>query len=537
MSEFNPVQEYRVKKLLLPTFVAISSLSVIPSVCSAVTPCDVAIVGGGPGGTHTAYKLITMGLTTGNVCLFEMKDHLGGRVGNNYKIGANPGAFTTDAALSSSGQGKTKTVTLDNSQTGITGTGGYRMNYNHYTRTLGLELAALAPKKLALIKSRSFSRLLAVRDPNFNLSFPLDNYFTYDNFGIAKPFMPLYNDITVNGSFTAVNNNDMWKKLLCGPQVPLDANSHPHYEWMDGQHVGWGGQTVDIRNMTSLDYVEWVSSDVVSPGNAVRARQIAQYFLDTWRFRADYSTNKNPVSYPSFNYDPSDTGGNDAASYLNFNATDYTGGSVVYPVPSYNAYFDNMQGEIQKSPLGKIYLNEKVTEIKATPDSATGYTLTTTNGTTTNSYSANKVIIATAHKDIPKITGDVIDALTKNGAQLRNAIYNNRDMYNSVKSSNAVTITQQYGNGNANTGWWNLVDSGGLQLILHPVDSTLLGSQLTANSNPLLRSTNNNFIPGVEFTPVNCAGLDTANTGYSCSLSSSGNGKNILLYNGNPVAF
>lgn len=35
--------------------------------------CDVAIIGGGPGGTHTAYKLITQKLTNGNVCLFEKK--------------------------------------------------------------------------------------------------------------------------------------------------------------------------------------------------------------------------------------------------------------------------------------------------------------------------------------------------------------------------------------------------------------------------------------------------------------------------------
>jgi cation diffusion facilitator CzcD-associated flavoprotein CzcO len=49
--------------------------------------CDVAIIGGGPGGVHTAYKLTTQHLTPGPVCLFEMKDHLGGRVGDNVKNG------------------------------------------------------------------------------------------------------------------------------------------------------------------------------------------------------------------------------------------------------------------------------------------------------------------------------------------------------------------------------------------------------------------------------------------------------------------
>lgn len=530
MDECNLLQHYRMKKLFFPTLVAISSLATIPSVCSAVTQCEVAIIGGGPGGTHTAYKLITMGLTTGNVCLFEMKDHLGGRVGDNYKIGANPGPFTTDGALTSSGAGKTMTVTLDSAQTGITGTGGYRMNFNHYTRTLGMELAALAPDKLALVNSRSFSRLLEVDNPKFNASFPSPNYFTYDNFGIAKEFMPLYNDISVNGSFTAVNNNDMWKKQLCGPQVPLDNNSHPHYELMDGQHAGWGGKTVDITKKSSLDYLEWVSANVVSPDDPIKANQIARYFLDTWRFRADYSTNKNPVSYPSFIYDATDTDGNDAASYLNFNATDYTGGSVVYPIPSFNAYFDVMQTEIEKSSLGKIYLNEQVTNISAA-NSATGYTVTTKNGTT---YSADKVIIAIAHKDFPKIGGDVITAITTNNATLRNVTYGkNGDMYNSVRSTNVVTITQQYGNGNSNTGWWNSTDSAGLQRILRPADATLLGSQLTASSNKLLRTTNNKFSPGVGFTPV-LNGCSSLEVDYSCTTV-----KNIsfLYYNGKAVNF
>lgn len=48
--------------------------------------CDVAIIGGGPGGLHTAYRL---GPTLhGNVCLFEKEDRLGGRI---YDISRVPG--------------------------------------------------------------------------------------------------------------------------------------------------------------------------------------------------------------------------------------------------------------------------------------------------------------------------------------------------------------------------------------------------------------------------------------------------------------
>src|SRR5262245_56364602 len=90
--------------------------------------CDVVVIGGGPGGVHTAYTLTTQHLA-GQVCLFEMQDHLGGRVGNNDKIGFDDVPFSRDG------------VTVQNS--GQTGTGGYRMYFNQYTYKLGQELAAI----------------------------------------------------------------------------------------------------------------------------------------------------------------------------------------------------------------------------------------------------------------------------------------------------------------------------------------------------------------------------------------------------------
>ena len=52
----------------------------------AILACDVAIVGGGPGGLHTAFRL---GPSLGNkVCLFEKEERLGGRV---YDVSRDPG--------------------------------------------------------------------------------------------------------------------------------------------------------------------------------------------------------------------------------------------------------------------------------------------------------------------------------------------------------------------------------------------------------------------------------------------------------------
>jgi ribulose 1,5-bisphosphate synthetase/thiazole synthase len=75
----------RVFRCLAAAFAAV--LWAAAALHAANLACDVAIIGGGPGGVHTAYKLTTQHLTPGPVCLFEMKDHLGGRVGDNVKNG------------------------------------------------------------------------------------------------------------------------------------------------------------------------------------------------------------------------------------------------------------------------------------------------------------------------------------------------------------------------------------------------------------------------------------------------------------------
>ncbi|MSP59488.1 MAG: FAD-dependent oxidoreductase [Myxococcales bacterium] len=111
---------------------------------AANVSCDVAIVGGGPGGVHTAYKLATQHLTAGPVCLFEKNDHLGGRIGDNFKVGFAGKPFVKNG------------VTVANS--GQTGTGGYRMYFNQYTYKLGQELAALGqPGQLTFLSQTSFN--------------------------------------------------------------------------------------------------------------------------------------------------------------------------------------------------------------------------------------------------------------------------------------------------------------------------------------------------------------------------------------------
>lgn len=397
--------------------------------------CDVAIIGGGPGGVHTAYKLTTMGLTSGKVCLFEKSDHLGGRVGNNSVVGQTATQFTfTDA------NGTTQTLL----NSGQTGTGGYRMYFNQYVYKLGNELAAKGlPGELTLLPQRSFSRLLGIERNNFFSSqFPDPTYFTYDNFGVAKAFARIYK--------SPINNNDIWKTLLCGPQVPKSSQNFPQYTQMNIPGIG---------NMTMRDYLQWVAKNVIAKqGNGP---QIAQYLMDTWRFRADFESNV------------------DAISYLQFTAKDYLGGATYYPIPSFQPYFDIMEKEIN-SHNGVISKNNAVLTVNYEPNtSLPKYVITTSKG---NTVHANTVIIATPHTALGSggMTGSVISAITS------------QPIFNSLNGARSVTVTHQFGDGSTpNSGWWNPASN-----IFYTGPATLLGSQLTASSTPLRRSVNNIMIPG-----------------------------------------
>jgi hypothetical protein len=395
-------------------------------------PCDVAIIGGGPGGVHTAYKLTTQHLTQGSVCLFEMSNNLGGRVGDNFNVGFSGTPFVNNG------------VSVEKS--GQTGTGGYRMYFNHYAYKLGQELAALGrPGQLTFLRQVPFSRLLAVQNPNFTEG----TYFTYDNFGIAKHFAPLYN--------SPINNDDIWNVLLCGPQVPVE-NNFPQYRKMSCPSTAsiCIPESEDLGNMSTRGYLEWVAKNVIS---AAHGPQVAQYLVDTWRFRGDFDSP------------------NDAVGYLEFTATDYTGGATIYPIPSFQPYFDIMQSQI-KANRGSIFLSEKVLSVnRVNKKGTTTYELTTDKG---NTVTANRVVIATNHAALdPKkggMTGDVINAIVGQAE------------YKHVQTINAVTVTHQFGDGeNPVTGWWR-------GDITYP-GPNLLGPQLTS-SNPLRRSTNNVLIAG-----------------------------------------
>jgi hypothetical protein len=201
---------------------------------AAPLECDVVIVGAGPAGLHTAYKLTNPsggGAVAGvsdpsKVCLFEKNDRIGGRIRD-----VQFGATAAD----------------------VTGTGAYRMYDNHYAFTLATELG------VTTVAPVSFSNLRALQDPG----------------GMSGQFFGYSGDAFKAAYSQTINDDDMWVKLLCGDQVPKDAAKHPDYQAIAG-----------LSAKSTLDYV-----------TEVLGVMGAQYFFDQNRFRADFTADVDAIGY------------------------------------------------------------------------------------------------------------------------------------------------------------------------------------------------------------------------------------------------
>lgn len=198
--------------------------------------CEVAIIGGGPGGVHTAYRLTNppadagapTGVTSpGGVCLFEKNDRLGGRI-RDVQFGPDAGD--------------------------VTGTGAYRMYDIQYTHALAQELGVTTQP------SFDFSNLRGLQDPGGHPG----RYFGYS----GTAFESLYG--------VGSNDDQMWQQLLCGPQVPKNDAGFPDYTAIDG----------GVATMSTVDYARFVLGDAG-----------AQYFFDQNRFRADFVPAVDAIGY------------------------------------------------------------------------------------------------------------------------------------------------------------------------------------------------------------------------------------------------
>lgn len=234
---------------------------------------DVVIVGGGPGGLHTAWRLTNppVGANTGvnpeKVVVLEKSDRLGGRI-EDVRFGPGPND--------------------------VAGTGAYRMYDNHYTYFLMQELGVDTNIQA------DFTVLYGMQSPPCGDG---GNYFGYAD----SEFQNLY--------CASQTPDDIWEALLCGPNVVKDNDGNPIYEEIPG-----------IGNKSSLQYLK----DTVNNDH-----KDSKYFLDTYRFKGDFLNPVDAASY--MNYNAADFAGGDiyyanpgfsAAITAMKNATEEQGGRI-----------------------------------------------------------------------------------------------------------------------------------------------------------------------------------------------------------------
>lgn len=209
---------------------------------SQTLECDVVIIGGGPAGVHTAFRLAQNppnGISRKKICLFEKNDYLGGRM-IDKPVGKN---------------------------NAITGTAAYRMYNNHSTYALCNELG------VPLETQESFDKLKVLNKPNNNASYS-GNWFAYS----AGAFLPAFNNIPYP------SDDDVFFKMMCGPQVPKTAvpggGLRPNYAGVAG-----------IKNMNPLEYLKF------SVGNDQNA---VNYATQLYRFRSDFQVNYDAIDYMEY---------------------------------------------------------------------------------------------------------------------------------------------------------------------------------------------------------------------------------------------
>jgi hypothetical protein len=223
--------------------ISISTLSSSGFAASKVD-CDVAIIGGGPGGVHTAFRLVQnppAGVDKTKVCLFEKKDKLGGRL-------------------------EDKPVGLGGA---LTGTGAYRMYPSHYPYQLMQELG------LASNDIDDPDDNIETQNPTALLLGINHSPYTAGNlFGVGTSFFTSTYGVSLADDF------DAWQQLMCGPQVPRDGDKNPIYEGITG-----------IGNQSAKDYAI-----------SVLGQNGFDYLADTYTFKSDFQAPYiDAVEYMEYN--------------------------------------------------------------------------------------------------------------------------------------------------------------------------------------------------------------------------------------------
>lgn len=344
------------QKLIVPSVASLSFavLLTAPSLTLAnnnnsTLNCDVVIIGGGPGGVHTAFRLGTIpngvGVDKTKVCLFEKENRLGGRV-EDVAVGKNGSKMPTGAMRAPDG---------------------------HYTVSLMRELGITMEDQLSRMT------LVGIKNPNgVNAGTVFKNGMT----GFCS-----YYGLTGNN---CIDDFQTPQLLICGKEV--------------------GKQLVGTKDITDDDDNVLETQNLYSPvfnKNLVSGKNINQYgtqivgdrvwrlYRDTNAFKADF--------YPASGQKEID-----ALSYLEYLANDWETDVVHYPINGFSEAIDKMADEAQAGGV-KFYMNEAVQSIDK-QNGSSPYKLKTSKGKTVN---AKRVIIATDVAQLADINGQIIKDITK----------------------------------------------------------------------------------------------------------------------------
>lgn len=359
----NSVYRYWQSKVIPTVAMSMIALFISPSTAVASNndlDCEIAIIGGGPGGVHTAWGLVKYGhgnvlrpgsdpINKQKICVFEKEDKLGGRI-YDVEIGKNGEKIPT---------------------------GAMRNPPEHYSYKL------LEHFNLDILPGLGTTTLIGVNNPNNQAAGQL----IFRN--SINDFHSYYNQDETLGE------TELAERLVCGPAVPKN--------YVGDQTILVEDEPVEI-GLYAPDLM--ATGGILGKSIREYAQMVNVLGLDGYKLLRDTSTFRADFKPP---FDGQEL---DAVSYLQYLQNDWSVSSYEYPKLGFGKLINLMANEAKANGTGaKFYMNEGITKLQKQSMNNRPYKLITSKGRVVN---AKKVIIATDTSSLKKIEGAITQQIKGN---------------------------------------------------------------------------------------------------------------------------